>query len=512
MRKMTVVMPYNNGPDFEKLFRQFILTPLTEQAIILHDQSLRLVWPQYEFLNGKTLTSGDVLNELFGRIKTKYVLLVTEKCPLYLAPETLERFIEVADSTKAAMIYSDYYLLEDYDRKNSRQSNGNFDGGNLTEHPVNDYQSGSVRDDFDFGPVILVSVSAARHAMKKYGDPAGLEYAGLYDLRLKMSIGRRFFHIREVLYGKGNLKDSPGRKGERHFDYLDRENEASQKEMEQVFTRYLKNIGAYLTPGFKKRLEPADRFPVKASVIIPVKNRKITVCDAVDSALAQKTNFPFNVIAVDNHSTDGTTEVLAALAKRHSRVKHLIPERFDLNIGGCWNEALSSDVCGRWAVQLDSDDLYSGPDTLQRIVDMFHEEEYAMVIGSYILVNEKLEEIPPGLIDHREWTDENGRNNALRINGLGAPRAYDTALLRKIGFLNVSYGEDYAMTLRILREYRMGRLFEPLYYCRRWPGNTDSLLTIREQNINNAFKDSIRSIEIMARQKMNRIEKRRMTS
>jgi glycosyltransferase involved in cell wall biosynthesis len=273
--------------------------------------------------------------------------------------------------------------------------------------------------------------------------------------------------------------------------------------METVFTDYLKKIGAYLLPEDLKQVRQTNQtFPVEASVAIPVLNRKDTIADAVRSALSQKTDFSFNVIVVDNHSTDGTTEILAELAKQDPRLKRIIPERTDLGIGGCWNEALYSGACGRYAVQLDSDDLYIDQYVLQRIVDKLREGGYAMVVGSYTIVNERLEEIPPGLIDHREWTDENGHNNALRINGLGAPRAFDASVIRDIGFINVSYGEDYAAALRICREYRIGRIYENLYLCRRWSGNTDAALSIEAANRNHAFKDGIRTEEILARKEM----------
>jgi glycosyltransferase involved in cell wall biosynthesis len=293
--------------------------------------------------------------------------------------------------------------------------------------------------------------------------------------------------------------------GEKLFAYLDPQNRAVQKEMETVFTDYLKKIEAYLPPHQLREVEQRHKpFPVEASVIIPVRNRKETIGQAVKSALSQQTDFPFNVIVVDNHSTDGTTAILSDLAKQFLNLKHIVPKRIDLGIGGCWNEALHSEACGRYAAQLDSDDLYSSPQTLQKMVDRLRQGNYAMVIGSYTLVNSGLEEIPPGLIDHREWTDDNGHNNALRINGLGAPRAFNTSLMRNIGFLNVSYGEDYAAALRICREYRIGRIYESLYLCRRWSGNSDAELTIEEANRNDAFKDKIRTDEILARQKMNR--------
>jgi len=276
--------------------------------------------------------------------------------------------------------------------------------------------------------------------------------------------------------------------------------------MEDVFIDHLKKIGAYLAPDTVRdvvQFQTVDRFPVAASVVIPVRNRKDTIADAIKSALSQNTDFSFNVIVVDNHSTDGTTALLSNLAKKYDKLKHLVPLRTDLGIGGCWNEALISDHCGQYAVQLDSDDLYASSSTLQRIVDMLRQGPYAMVIGSYTIVNFDLEEIPPGLIDHREWTDKNGQNNALRINGLGAPRAFHTNIMRDIKFLNVSYGEDYAVGLRICREYRIGRIYESLYLCRRWPGNTDAALSMEAKNRNDSFKDKVRSDEIIARQQLN---------
>ena len=274
--------------------------------------------------------------------------------------------------------------------------------------------------------------------------------------------------------------------------------------MEAVATQHLKNVGVYLAPHFRPIPKSGERFPVEASVIIPVRNREHTIADAVNSVLQQKFDCPFNLIVVDNHSTDGTTGILKELAAGSSSLKHIVPSRQDLGIGGCWNEAVLSAHCGRYAIQLDSDDIYSGTDTVQRIVDVFRSGEYAMVIGSYKLVNMKLEELPPGLIDHREWTPENGRNNALRINGLGAPRSFDTALLRQVLLPNTSYGEDYAVAIQLSRHYQIGRIFEPLYLCRRWEGNTDAALSIEKANRNDVYKDKIRSIEMLARQHMNR--------
>jgi glycosyltransferase involved in cell wall biosynthesis len=307
------------------------------------------------------------------------------------------------------------------------------------------------------------------------------------------------FHIQEYLATK--VESDLRATGEKLFDYVDPRNQAYQKELESVATGHLKRVGAYLPPKFKPVPKSEERYPVEASVVIPVRNRVNTIADAVTSVLDQKFDSPFNIIVVDNHSTDGTSKVLAGLASQHSRVKHIIPSRLDLGIGGCWNEGVFSEHCGRYAIQLDSDDIYSGPDTVQKIVDVFRGGDYAMVIGSYRLVNMKLEELPPGIIDHREWTPENGRNNALRINGLGAPRAFNTALLRQVRIPNVSYGEDYGVALRLSREYQIGRIFEPVYLCRRWEGNSDAALSIDKANRYDFYKDKIRTIEMMARQR-----------
>jgi glycosyltransferase involved in cell wall biosynthesis len=403
-----------------------------------------------------------------------------------IEPKALEKFIKKAEATKACLVYSDFYDEIDHQK---------------TFHPLNDYQFGSVRDDFDFGFVILFSASAIRKALKKYGAVSGVKYAGLYDLQLKVSIDHPVVHVRKPLYSA--IKTMEPTETEKIFSYVDPQNFIAQREMEMVFTDYLKKIGAYLPPhSLKKTRQSQESFPTEASIVIPVRNRKETIAEAVKSGLSQEVDFSFNLIVVDNHSTDGTTAILSNLAKQSPRIKHIIPKRIDLGIGGCWNEALASEACGRYVVQLDSDDLYTSTHTLKKMIDKIRQENDAMVIGSYILVDSTLKKIPPGLIDHREWTDENGHNNALRINGLGAPRAFHTSLMRKIRFKNVSYGEDYEAALRICREYRIGRIYEGLYFCRRWSGNTDAGLSIEEINRNNAFKDKIRTKEILARQKI----------
>ncbi len=385
------------------------------------------------------------------------------------------------------MCYADYFEIKK---------------GVRSEHPVIDYQLGSVRDNFEFGGLLFFSMPAVRSALEKYGSIPDVLGAGLYDLRLKVSVDHALFHVQEYLYAK--VESDLRLTGEKLFDYVDPRNQDVQREMEAAVTEHLKHVDAYLAPRFRPIPPSNGTFPVEASVVIPVRNRVNTIADAVQSVLQQKFDASFNVIIVDNHSTDGTTNVLADLVSRHPSVKHVVPVRQDLGIGGCWNEAVFSAHCGRYAVQLDSDDIYSGPDTLQKIMDVFRSGEYAMVIGSYKLVNMKLEELPPGIIDHREWTPENGRNNALRINGLGVPRAFNTSLLRKVRVPNVSYGEDYAVAVQLSREYQIGRIYEPVYLCRRWVGNSDAALSIDKANRYDFYKDKIRTIEMLARQRLNR--------
>lgn len=385
-------------------------------------------------------------------------------------PRMYDRMSRAMADSRAGMVYSD------------------SDG-----HPRIDYQLGSIRDNFDFGPVIAISTAAARQVWQ-----AGrTRWAGLYDLRLRLSEKFPIVRITEALYAASVADARPS--GEQQFDYVDPRNRDYQVEMEEVATAHLRRIGAWLPAEFRQVQQSNEKFPVEASVIIPVRNRERTIRDAVQSVLSQVTPFSFNVIVVDNHSTDRTTEILREMAE--ARLVHAIPDRHDLGIGGCWNAGLALPACGRYAVQLDSDDLYSSEQSLARIVEELKRGPYAMVIGSYTMVNFKLETIPPGLIDHREWTRENGRNNALRINGFGAPRAFDTAIVRSIGFPNVSYGEDYAMGLRISREYEIGRIYDSVYLCRRWEGNSDSALPIETANRYDFYKDGLRTDEIAARQR-----------
>ena len=416
-----------------------------------------------------------------------FVALLTKPVEMILGECALDRMAQAAADTGAAMVYADRWTSAK---------------GELKKHPVIDYQLGSVRDDFDFGPLLLVRGSLLRQwADEAEGASSSYTYAGLYDLRLWLSRHGRLLHLDELLYTEAetDLRAS----GEKQFDYVNPANREVQVEMEQAATAHLQAIGALVDTGEYTEVDFTEQdFPVEATVVIPVYNRESTIADAVGSALSQKTSFPFNVIVVDNHSTDGTGKVLSEELKHCEDGKLIVltPERTDLGIGGCWNLAVDDPRCGRFAVQLDSDDLYSSPQTLQRIVDAFYSQRAAMVVGSYRMCDFHLQTLPPGLIAHREWTDDNGPNNALRINGLGAPRAFFTPLLREFRLPNTSYGEDYAMGLRFSRQYRVGRIYDELYLCRRWGGNSDSNLSQERLNANNHYKDQLRTIEILARQ------------
>lgn len=472
-----------------EILQEVLRLPLVSRILLLGAGDETPSRERCETIPAADIYSGQVWNDVVARVATDYLLYVA---PGKVRPDlrALERLLSVAVETKAGLVYADYAERA---------------GEIMSEHPVCDHQEGSIRDDFDFGPLILMETDAARQALKKHGAIPSYRWAGWYDLRLKISAERELLHLPERLsLVVKAARDKVGESKKAGFSYVDPQNRDFQREMEDAATAHLKRIGAWLAPVFKEVPVAPQSFPVEASVVIPVRNRVRTVSDAVKSALAQKTVFPFNVIVVDNHSADGTTEILSALAGRFPQLKLLAPKRRDLSIGGCWNEAVSSEFCGRYAVQLDSDDLYGGDDVLQRLVELLRKEKCALAVGSYTIVDADLREIPPGLIDHREWSEENGRNNLLRVNGIGAPRAFDTTLLRQIGFPNVGYGEDYAVTLRLSREYRIGRIYDSLYLCRRWEGNTDSVLTVEQVNRYNAYKDRLRTVEIKARQTMNR--------
>jgi hypothetical protein len=441
-------------------------------------------------LSGGSLHQTQTLRELAEAAASKFILIYTKSLPLEMGMFALDRILAIAEDTAADMLYADHYQL----------TTGEGDQTFRRKHPLIDCQKGALRNDFDFGSVLVFRTSSFRRAVRAMASD--YQWAALYDLRLRM---KNIVHVNEFLYTE--IETDNRKSGEKQFDYVDPRNRAVQIEMEQVCTDHLKRIGAWLEPKFKdpdiSEFGQTD-FPVTASVVIPVFNRVKTVKDAVESALSQQCGFPFNVIVVDNHSTDGTTGLLEEIAARDERLVHVVPAKHDLGIGGCWNLAVHHEKCGEYAVQLDSDDVYSGPDTLSKIVDAFLQQKCAMVVGTYQMTDFNMNPIPPGVIDHREWTEDNGRNNALRINGLGAPRAFWVPLLRTINLPNTSYGEDYALGLRISREYRIGRIYDVLYCCRRWEGNSDAALDIDKVNANNLYKDRIRTWELEARIRMNK--------
>lgn len=417
---------------------------------------------------------------------TPFTLICTQVQDLEFGYMALERMCDYLSAPQCSMVYADHYKTIK---------------GERTPHPVIDYQLGSVRDDFDFGSLLMFRTDYLKRAINEIEAEKEYQHSALYALRLALSRYGELTHIREFLYTETEI--DLRKSGEKQFDYVDPRNRQVQIEREEVFTRHLKKIGAYLKPSMMTVDLKEGEFSHEASIIIPVRNRARTINDAIRSVLEQETSFPFNLIIIDNHSTDGTSEIIEQY-KNDNRVIHLIPERTDLGIGGCWNLGINHPQCGRFAIQLDSDDLYSSPHTLQTIVDKFYKEQCAMVIGSYRMTDFTLQALPPGVIDHKEWTDENGHNNALRINGLGAPRAFFTPLLRKIRVPNTSYGEDYALGLAFSRQYRIGRIYDVLYLCRRWEGNSDAALSIEKINQNNNYKDSLRTLEIKLRQAMDK--------
>ena len=417
---------------------------------------------------------------------TPFTLICTQVQDLEFGYMALERMCDYLSAPQCSMVYADHYKTIK---------------GERTPHPVIDYQLGSVRDDFDFGSLLMFRTDYLKRAINEIEAEKEYQHSALYALRLALSRYGELTHIREFLYTETEI--DLRKSGEKQFDYVDPRNRQVQIEREEVFTRHLKKIGAYLKPGMMTVDLKEGEFSHEASIIIPVRNRARTINDAIRSVLEQETSFPFNLIIIDNHSTDGTSEIIEQY-KNDNRVIHLIPERTDLGIGGCWNLGINHPQCGRFAIQLDSDDLYSSPHTVQTIVDKFYKEQCAMVIGSYRMTDFTLQTLPPGVIDHKEWTDENGHNNALRINGLGAPRAFFTPLLRKIRVPNTSYGEDYALGLAFSRQYRIGRIYDVLYLCRRWEGNSDAALSIEKINQNNNYKDSLRTLEIKLRQAINK--------
>ena len=451
------------------------------------------------------LESSNTITSIAENTDADYVIICTKTTPIKWGLYALERFLRTADDTGAVMIYSDHYSMV---KDESLSQDGTSAVGKLEKHPVIDYQEGSLRDDFDFGSLWLIKSQCLRDYAAQT-DRVDYLYAGLYDLRLYLSRVGEIFHLNEYLYTENELDTR--KSGEKQFDYVNPRNREVQIEMERACTQHLEKVGALIDTSYYRLPDFNEQdFEYEASVVIPVFNREKTIADAVKSALSQKANFKFNVIVVNNHSTDKTGEILSRIAhemeekndKQAGRLIQIVPERRDLGIGGCWNVAINSDHCGKFAVQLDSDDLYSSPKTLQKIVDAFYKQKAAMMIGSYRMCDFDLNTLPPGLIDHKEWTEDNGCNNALRINGLGAPRAFFTPLVRQIQFPNTSYGEDYALGLAFSRRYRIGRIYDELYLCRRWGGNSDAALSIDRVNANNLYKDRLRTMELKARRQM----------
>jgi hypothetical protein len=481
MSKISAFIPFVDKSTTQDLIRQ--LFEFTFEIFVLTTRPIKDKFSNASTLLVDHLNSSSTIRLISEKATADYILVSTLSTKVNLGVFALERFLQIAEATNAGIIYSDYIEVVNQVPK---------------PHPTIDYQLGSIRNDFDFGPILFIDSAKMKNALIINSN---YKYAGLYDLRLKLSQSNLIMRVPEFLC---SISESDNRSsGEKQFDYVDPRNRVVQIEMEQANTEYLKNISAFLKPNKKEIQFDGSTFKTEASIIIPVKNRVRTIKDAVNSALTQKTNFRFNVIVVDNYSTDGTTEILQEYSREHKNLIHVIPERNDLLIGGCWNEAVHNLECGRFAVQLDSDDVYKDERTLQIIIDTFKKEKCAMVIGSYILTDFNLNKIPPGLIDHAEWTSDNGPNNAMRINGLGAPRAFYTPLLRSLKIPNVSYGEDYFLGITISRDYKIGRIFEPIYYCRRWEENTDSALDIQKQNLNNTYKDRLRTVEILSRQKKN---------
>lgn len=468
MKKITCFVPYIDESQAGKTLSALRNSQLVDKVVCL-DQ------PVFK---------SETIRHIAAESKADYALVYTKTTTLELGYMALERLLQIAQDTEAGLVYADHYQVK---------------GGELVKAPVIDYQKGSLRDDFDFGSVLFFDAAALKESVQRMTET--YQHAGLYDLRLKLSQRYALVHANEYLYSE--VEEDNRKSGEKQFDYVDPRNRDRQIEMEKACTQHLKEIGGYLEPHFKDIDFNQGEFEVEASVIIPVRNRAATIGAAIESVLKQQTKFKFNLIVIDNHSTDGTTEAIDTF-KADGRVVHLVPERNDLGIGGCWNYGVNSKHCGKFAVQLDSDDLYKDEHTLQTIVDAFYEQKCAMVIGSYMMTDFDLNELPPGVIDHKEWTPDNGRNNALRINGLGAPRAFYTPVLRLIGLPNTSYGEDYAMGLNISRHYQIGRIYDVLYLCRRWGGNSDAALSIEKVNANNLYKDRIRTWELEARIALNK--------
>ena len=484
MKTINCFIPYADAQQVQATVDGLRQNALVSKIFLLATDANAAAVEGCEVINIDALNSSATMKKIAAAAEGDYTLFYTKYNNLVMGYLALERMVRLAGDSKAAMVYADNYQVVEGKKSNA---------------PVIDYQFGSLRDDFNFGSVLFFCTKALKAAAAEID----VEYtaAGLYDLRLKVSRQGDLVHINEYLYTEIALPVAT--EGESHFSYVDPKNRGVQIEMEQACTDHLKKIGGYLEPKFKEINFNQGDFEYEASVIIPVRNRVRTVRDAIKSVLAQKTDFKFNLIVIDNGSTDWTTEAIDEF-KDDERLIHIIPERDDLGIGGCWNAGVKHPKCGKFAVQLDSDDVYSDENTLAKMVAAFYEQNCSMVVGTYMLTDINMQMIPPGVIDHKEWTPENGRNNALRINGLGAPRAFYTPMLREINVPNTSYGEDYALGLAFSRHYQIGRVYDVVYYCRRWEDNSDHALDINKTNANNLYKDRIRTWELQARVELNK--------
>ena len=482
--KINCFIPFQSSRQVENTIASLRESALVNHIYLLTDNNCNDKIDGCEVIEIDSPRSTATIKKIAEKADTAYTLIYTKPDELRLGMFALERMLQIAKDSNAGLVYADHYQASGEEKKNS---------------PVIAYQKGSLRDDFNFGSVLVYKTDELKKAVAKM-DTA-YKFAGIYDLRLKVSQHSDLVHINEYLYTE--VENDTRKSGEKVFDYVDPKNREVQIEMELACTDHLKKIGGYLAPQFKKVEFDKSDFEYEASVIIPVRNRIRTIKAAIKSVLNQKRNFKFNLIVVDNYSTDGTTEAIDTFAS-DERLVHVIPQNKELGIGGCWNAGVANAKCGKFAVQLDSDDVYSDENTLQKIVDAFYEQNCAMVVGTYMLTDFDMKMIPPGVIDHKEWTPDNGRNNALRINGLGAPRAFYTPVLREIKVPNTSYGEDYALGLYFSREYQIGRIYDVLYLCRRWDDNSDASLDIVKMNAHNTYKDRIRTWELEARIALNK--------
>ncbi len=482
--KINCFIPFQSAEQAKNTVITLKQSSLSNKIYLLTDNDTKDKINGCETIGIDSLRSTATIKKIAAKADTDYTLIYTKSADLRLGMFALDRMLQIIKDSDAGFVYADHYQVIGEEKKNN---------------PLIAYQKGSLRDDFNFGSLILYKTSELKKAVDKMDKE--YKFAGIYDLRLKVSQAANLVHINEYLYTE--IENDTRKSGEKIFDYVDPKNREVQIEMEEACTDHLKKISGYLAPKFRKVEFNKFDFEYEASVIIPVRNRIRTIGDAIKSVLNQKTNFKFNLIVIDNYSTDGTTEAIDKFAS-DNRLIHIIPENKELGIGGCWNAGVHHPNCGKFAVQLDSDDVYSDENTLQKIVDAFYEQNCAMVVGTYMLTDFDMKMIPPGIIDHKEWTPENSRNNALRINGLGAPRAFYTPVLREIKVPNTSYGEDYALGLHFSREYQIGRIYDVLYLCRRWDDNSDASLDIVKMNNHNTYKDRIRTWELEARIALNK--------